>query len=260
MGIEGLKTPEGFIDALSHKPPILFIHGAYHAAWCWEEHFLPHFAALGYEVAALSLRGHGDGVGRERIFQWRLADYLDDVLEAADQLSSPPVIVGHSLGGVLALMYLERRAAPAAVLLAPGAVGDMRRDALRWLVRHPWASIASFLTRDMRRLLPTFRPHFFSPEAPRELAEGYMARMQEESYHVLTDQAKLKPPVLKEPRTPILIVRGEYDSIPRRRHEAMAKRYGAALESFPLGHELMLEPQWRTVADCIAVWLKQRGL
>jgi hypothetical protein len=57
-----------------------------------------------------------------------------------------------------------------------------------------------------------------------------------------------------------LIVRGEYDSIPRRRHEAMAKRYGAALESFPLGHELMLEPQWRSVADCIDVWLRQRGL
>ena len=40
----------------TQKPPILCIHGAYHAAWCWEENFLPHFAALGYETAAVSLR------------------------------------------------------------------------------------------------------------------------------------------------------------------------------------------------------------
>jgi pimeloyl-ACP methyl ester carboxylesterase len=250
------RTPE----EPTQKPPILCIHGAYHAAWCWEENFLPHFAALGYETVAISLRGHGASAGCEHIFQWRLADYLDDVLRAAERFDKAPIIFGHSLGGVLALMYLQRCTSAAAVLLAPGAVGNMKRDAVRWLVRHPWASIASFVTRDMWRLLPTFRPYFFSPQTPPEVVERYMVRMQEESYHVLTDQAKLAPPVLKDSATPILLVRGEYDSIPRRQHEGMAKRYGAALESFPLGHELMLEPQWRAVADCITKWLQERGL
>jgi pimeloyl-ACP methyl ester carboxylesterase len=111
----------------------------------------------------------------------------------------------------------------------------------------------------MRRLLPTFRRHFFSPQTPPELVERYMARMQEESYYVVTDQAKLTPPLLNNSRMPILIVRGEYDSIPARQHEAMARRYGASLETFPLGHELMLEPQWRTVAVCIADWLTLTG-
>jgi hypothetical protein len=112
----------------------------------------------------------------------------------------------------------------------------------------------------MRRLLPTFRRHFFSPQTSPDLVERYMSQMQEESFHVLTDQTKLSPPRLANPHTPIMIVRGEYDSIPLRQHQAMSKRYGAALKALPLGHELMLEPQWRSAADCIAGWLTQQGL
>lgn len=240
------------------KPPILCIHGAYHGAWCWEEHFLPYFAERGYETIAFSLRGHGASEGRERIADWRLSDYLDDVLQAAAKLPRPPVLFGHSLGGALALMYLARREAAAAVLLAPAAVGYMRRDALRWLLRHPWASITSFLTRDMRRLLPTFRPHFFSPQTPAAVVDRYLARMQEESHHVLTDQARLTPPALQRPQTPLLLVHATHDSIPRRQHESLARRYGATFTTIPLGHELMLEPEWRTVADAIADWLAEQ--
>lgn len=39
------QMPEG---VPCHDTPLLFIHGAYTAAWCWEEHFLPYFAARGH--------------------------------------------------------------------------------------------------------------------------------------------------------------------------------------------------------------------
>ena len=38
------------------KPPLLFIHGSLHAAWCWVENYLPHFSGLGYDSVAISLR------------------------------------------------------------------------------------------------------------------------------------------------------------------------------------------------------------
>lgn len=41
------------------RPPLVFIHGSYHAAWCWAEQFLPYFAAAGYNCYALSLRAQG---------------------------------------------------------------------------------------------------------------------------------------------------------------------------------------------------------
>ncbi len=42
----------------SHKTPVLFVHGAWHGAWCWDEHFLDFFAEQGYRSLAVSLRGH----------------------------------------------------------------------------------------------------------------------------------------------------------------------------------------------------------
>ena len=45
------------------KPyPIVFVHGAWHGAWCWEEHFLDYFAQHGYVVLAFDLRQHGAAV------------------------------------------------------------------------------------------------------------------------------------------------------------------------------------------------------
>ena len=38
-----------------HPTPVLFVHGAWHGAWCWEEHFLDFFADRGHRVAACLL-------------------------------------------------------------------------------------------------------------------------------------------------------------------------------------------------------------
>ena len=48
----------------SEYPPLLFVHGSCHAAWCWDEHFLPYFADHGFDSYALSLRGHGGSAAR----------------------------------------------------------------------------------------------------------------------------------------------------------------------------------------------------
>lgn len=41
----------------SENPPLVFVHGSYHAAWCWAEHWLPFFSASGYDCYAISLLG-----------------------------------------------------------------------------------------------------------------------------------------------------------------------------------------------------------
>jgi pimeloyl-ACP methyl ester carboxylesterase len=43
----------------AHPVPLLFVHGAWHAAWCWDENFLSFFGDKGYRAVALSFRGHG---------------------------------------------------------------------------------------------------------------------------------------------------------------------------------------------------------
>lgn len=41
----------------SQNPPLVFVHGSFHAAWCWAEHWLPFFSQNGYDCYALSLLG-----------------------------------------------------------------------------------------------------------------------------------------------------------------------------------------------------------
>ena len=39
------------------NPPLVFVHGSYHAAWCWAEHWLPFFSGFGFDSYAVSLLG-----------------------------------------------------------------------------------------------------------------------------------------------------------------------------------------------------------
>ena len=73
--------------------PLLFVHGAWHAAWCWEQHFIPYFTAHGYRCFALSLRGHGRSDGHDRLRWTRARDYVDDLDETIRRLPEPPVLV-----------------------------------------------------------------------------------------------------------------------------------------------------------------------
>ena len=98
--------------------PLLFVHGGWHGAWCWEDHFLGFFAENGFRAVAVSLRAHGKSVTSQRLRTCSIADYVDDVKTAADQLDGQPVIVGHSMGGFVVQKFLESRAVPAGVLVA----------------------------------------------------------------------------------------------------------------------------------------------
>lgn len=44
-------------DGITGDPPLVFVHGSYHAAWCWTEHWLPFFSSRGFDCYALSLLG-----------------------------------------------------------------------------------------------------------------------------------------------------------------------------------------------------------
>jgi pimeloyl-ACP methyl ester carboxylesterase len=82
----------------AHPAPLLFVHGAWHAAWCWSN-FLDFFADNGYRCLALSIRGSGRSPSSKPLRTCSLADYVDDVESVAASLPSQPVVIGHSLGG-----------------------------------------------------------------------------------------------------------------------------------------------------------------
>lgn len=97
------------------KAPILFIHGSYHAAWCYAEHYLDYFSSLGHNCYAISLRGTsgtgmpptdpGDIVRIEKhVYDIQCA--LQKIREDDDSAPNP-IIISHSFGGLITMKLLE---------------------------------------------------------------------------------------------------------------------------------------------------------
>jgi pimeloyl-ACP methyl ester carboxylesterase len=248
----------------SHPVPLLFVHGAWHAAWCWDEHFLGYFADRGYRALAVSLRGHGGSPTDKRLRDLSFADFVTDVTAAADALPTRPVIVGHSMGGVLVQKYLELRDAPAGVLMASMPPQGYLRSGLRWIKRHPWHFAK--LTASGRSLpyvnTPELaRERFFSAHTPEAVVSHYAGRLQEESARAgLDGLVRLPRPALVS--APLLILGAADDgAVMQDEVRATARAYGTQAQFFPsMGHNMMLEAGWQDVAQRIDSWLVDRGL
>lgn len=245
--------------------PILFVHGMWHAAWCWAEHFLPYFAQHGYVSHALSLRGHGGSEGRERLRWTSLTDYVSDVTQVVGQMERPPMLVGHSMGGMIVQKYLESNGAPAAVLLASAPPQGVVAATVRVAFRHPLAFLKANLAMSMYPVVRTpqlAREAFFSAGMSEEKVSGYYSRLQDESYRAYLDMMGLSLPRPKRVKTPLLVLGAADDGIILPREvEATARAYDTRAEVFPnMAHDMMLEDGWRTVAERILGWLNKQGL
>jgi pimeloyl-ACP methyl ester carboxylesterase len=171
-----------------HPVPLLFVHGAQHAAWCWDDHFLDFFADNGYRAIALSLRGHGGSPVSKPLNKCTIADYLEDVRSVAATLPTTPVLVGHSMGGFIVQKYLETGKAPAAVLVSSAQPRSFFLSALRVSNKHPWAAIKTFVTRNHLNLYPTaahVRDVLFCAHTPEPIVEQCFARVGDESFRAL---------------------------------------------------------------------------
>jgi pimeloyl-ACP methyl ester carboxylesterase len=163
----------------SHPVPLLFVHGAWHATWCWDEHFLDFFADKGYRALAVSLRGHGNSPTPNALRSCSMADYVDDVASGADSLPRRPAVIGHSMGGGVVQKYLESHEAPAAVLLASLPLQGIRGALLRLTGRHPWLTMKSMWTGDTMAMVNTAvraRQHMFSTNTPERVVADCVGR------------------------------------------------------------------------------------
>ena len=258
------RAPEG----ADRPTPLLFVHGAWHGAWYWDEFFLPYFAKQGYDSYALSLRGHGESEGHERL-RWSSANqYVEDVAQVAGELPAPPVVIGHSMGGFVVQKYLETYKPPAAVLLASIPPSGSLYFLLRATLRYPLAMLKATVTMRAYPVIQTpemARHWFFSPDLPDEQVRRYHARAQDESFRMIFDTALLALPHTKKIRqsgTPLLVLGAENDKIFLQGEvRATARAYAVKAEFFPnMAHDMMLEKDWQAVADRIISWLDEQGL
>ena len=255
---------------LKHKTPLLFIHGAFTGAWCWEEHFLSFFAEAGYAAHALSLSGHGSSRGREKLDTLSIADYVDDVHEVVEQLPTPPVLIGHSMGGFVVQKYLEQHAAPAAVLMCTVPPQGMMGVAFNALFARP--ALLSNLNDMMaggQASYESLREALFAQEVTQDDLKRFYHLAQPESHRAIWDMTLFNLPSASRivenlassaARPRLLVIGAEHDHLmPASTAQMTARTYGVEAEIFPgMGHGLMLERDWRIVAARILVWMAEQ--
>lgn len=229
-------------------------------------HFLDYFAQHGFTSHAVSLRGHGNSEGWEKLRWRRIADFVEDVADVAARLSGPPVLIGHSMGGFVIQHFLEEHDAAGAVLLSSPGPAGLVRTALRVAWRRPPAFAKVNLTLSLQPLIATpelAREAFFSADFPDEELRAYWKLMQDDSYMSFLDMVALDlPKAAKVRKIPLLVIGvGRDNMIGRGEIEATARAYGVQAEIIPeVAHDSMLEERWRTVAERIRVWLAEQGL
>jgi len=243
--------------------PLLFIHGTLHTASCWDVHFLDYFAQHGYASHAVNLRGHGKSEGWEKLRWTRIADFVEDLTNAVRQLPSPPILIGHSMGGFIIQKYLEDYDAPAAVLLSSPSPTGLLPTAIRNARRQPRVFAQVVLTFSLLPFIATPQlvgEAFFSKDLPEKQLLEYWKQTQDDSFMAFLDMVALDLPKPEKVKTPLLVLGVARDNmIGPREIEATARAYNTQAEIIPdVAHNSMLERNWQAVADRILAWLNER--
>lgn len=211
-------------------PPVLLLHGMCCTGSSLQA-LRTTLARLGLRVEAPSLGGAARGAGTQA--PYGLDDLFAEAIARAEALRTangfPPVVVGHSNGGLLALALAARGLATAAVLVAPapvpsvgGAPAWLRRLIARRMFGRGWQDRWVELSPGTSGLLP--------PALAGTLAA--------DSGHAMSDvlHACRKGPFDPAPALacPLAIVSGGKDRmVPAFLSRRMAKRFGARLDVLP---------------------------
>lgn len=218
-------------------PPLLFVHGLGHGAWC----FKPWQQAArqrGYSSWALSLRGHGGSGGQNDLGRTTLRDYEHDVLQVITRLPQPPVLIGHSLGALVVQRVLQRYPARAGVLLTPIPATGARATMVQLARRRPGEMARATLGGSIR-----LRAEELFEGLPQREALEYAGRVGRESRWA--QYAMLLPERVGPVDSPVLVVGAQQDRLVAASDvRRCASAVGAEVIWVPGGHDVMLDA-WR---------------
>jgi pimeloyl-ACP methyl ester carboxylesterase len=245
----------------------VFIHGMWATPDVWRN-WRPFLEARGWQTTAPALRHHDapplvppPGLGTTS-----LGDYADDLAETLAGLPEKPVVIGHSMGGLLALMLCARGLARAGVLLTPAPPAEV--IALR--PSNVWAFARIQMTwgwwrKPHRATLVEALSHTFNTTDQKEGAERH-ATFVHDSGRALFEMGlpwlDSRKATAIDPRlvtVPLLFVAAEKDRLtPPGVVRRAAQRFGHAADfvEYPAqGHWVLGQPGWQRIAQDTAAWL-----
>ncbi len=237
--------------------PLLLVHGMFGGSW-YLRNYLYAAAQAGWDAWALNLRGHCGSRPAPNLGAVSVLDYVQDVRDCLSRLGEA-VVIGHSMGGLVAQKVAEGGGARAAVFMTsapPRGIVALRWPVLSRMARYLWAMAGSrpfgVTAGDANALMlnglsPERQAWAFpqfgleSGRAARELAFG----------GIPVEAARV--------RCPTLVVGAENDRItPVAIQRQIVERYRSEYhEARGHAHMLMLEEGWEQPFKDVLTWLEQ---
>lgn len=242
----------------NQSQPILFVHGILSAAWIWDVHFLGWFAEHGYQAYALSLRGHGNSPADKPINRLGLSDFVEDLRQAVQhiqqQTGKEPVLVGHSMGGMVVQRYLSEYRAPAAILACSVPPQGMMPVSMISTWTNPLLAMkmARIYSQPEQTDLQFARDVlFYHPVSDADL-QVWFQNASPESIRLLWDMNVNLPFVSQIKLTPLAVLGARHDRlVPASVVHWTAGTYCCSLTWINAGHAIMLEQNWEETAQAM---------
>ncbi len=249
---------------------IFMIHGMWAKPHVWDA-YAAFFTERGYRCVRPTLRYHDIEPGEPpdpRLGTTSLLDYADDLGEEIEDLDRRPIIIGHSMGGLLAQMLAARGLAEAAVLLTPAPPAGIllvhKPSVIRtfWKMQVQWG----FWRKPVRlgfeeSVYSTL--HLLDPEEQRETYDELVWEsghaVFEIGYWFLDGDGAARVDET-EVTCPTLVVGGGKDRmVPPSVVRRVARKYDhvATYKEYPShAHWIIEEPGWEHVAGDLVAWLE----
>jgi pimeloyl-ACP methyl ester carboxylesterase len=257
--------------------PVVFIHGAFMSAESWDL-WMQRFEARGYKCVAPAWPFLDHGVDElqhapdRRFGKLGIPEIVDNYASIIRDLAQPPILVGHSFGGLFVQLLLDRGIGAAGVAIDPAPPKGVLPGANAVRASLPVISGWGFWDKVRRMPLRNFRWGWVHTLSEPEQRAAY-------DQHVIPTSGRLFLQALLAPLTdvtkvnyrnhlrgPLLIIAGELDrTVEAKMNLANFRKYARSTavtdyREFPgRTHWICRQPGWEEVADYTLDWLAKHA-
>lgn len=233
------------------RAPVIMVHGAFCGGWTFDAFRAP-FETAGHAVLAPDLIGHDGG---QAVAGVSMTDYARQIVRLIETCEEPPILIGHSMGGLVAQMAASRARVSKLILLAPSAPWGVSGASLEEAASA--VSLYALGPYWLQAIAPDYGVvrRYSVDRLPRPARKAIFARMTAESGRALWETLNwwLDPFMttsVAAPGCPVLAIAGGKDVIhPPATVRQTVARLGGSVEVFSeMSHWLPGEPGWEAVA------------